>query len=107
MKIRGLETHGFAELLTRSFTVACFQEGVGEVLADVGPLGRKCRRFFEEGDRSVIVAGAQGVESLCERFIRGIFRFLSQRGGGDQAKRCEANGPLPDASVGLVGKILH
>jgi hypothetical protein len=39
VEIGGVETHGLAELLARGFGVAGFEEGIGEVFADVGAGG--------------------------------------------------------------------
>ena len=48
MKVRGFETHGFAELLASGFAVAGFQQRVGEILADVGAIRRERRGLFEK-----------------------------------------------------------
>lgn len=49
----------------------------------------------------------QGVERFGQRFVRGVFRFLSQRGGGNQAKRCKSDLRLPLVSVGIAPEILN
>ena len=55
---------------------------------NIGARWRQRRCLFEERDRSIVVASAQGVERLCERLVIGIFLFLIflslQRGGGTQ-----------------------
>ena len=94
MKIRRFESEGFAELVARGFTVAGFEQRVGQVLMDVGPIRGKSRGLFEEGNGRVVIVRSQGIEGLCEGFVRGIFRFLSQRNGGDQAKRCKPDDAL-------------
>ena len=51
--------------------------------------------------------GCQGIERFGQRFVRGVFRFLSQRGGGNQAKRCKSNLRLPLVSVGARAEVLN
>jgi hypothetical protein len=90
VKVGGFEPHRFAELLAGGFGVSGFQEGVGEVLPDIGAAGRERGRFFKERDRIVVLLRTQGGESLCKCVIRRVFfrsgRFLSPRDGGDQEK---------------------
>jgi hypothetical protein len=54
---------------------------------DIGAVGRKGGGFPEERNSRVIVVNPEGIECFCQRFVRGIVLFLSQRGGGNQAER--------------------
>ena len=54
---------------------------------NIGAAWRESRSFFEGQDGGIEVVSAQGVERSGERLIRGVFLFLSERGGGNQAER--------------------
>lgn len=95
VKIVRFEAQSFAELLAGSFTVAGFQECVAEIFVDVSAAGRAYGCLFEVCDRGVIIVLAQFVEGFGQRFVSGIFRFQSQRGGCDQKEGGEANWSLP------------
>ena len=41
VKVGGFQPHGLAELLARGFGIACLQQCVGEVLADIGAAGER------------------------------------------------------------------
>jgi hypothetical protein len=98
--------HGFAELLARSLAVARLQQGVGEVLADIGAVRRERGGLFEKRDGGVVIVNPQGIECFRKGIVGGVFNVLSQRGGGDQAKRCKSNRRLPLVSVGIRAEIL-
>jgi hypothetical protein len=112
MKVGWREAEGLAELLASSVAVACFQERVAEVFADVGARGSEGRGFFEVDDGGVIVVKTQRIESEGECCVGGIGGggigvILRQRGGGDQKKGCEANGRAPTRLVGPRGGVLR
>jgi len=62
---------------------------------DIGAAWREGRGLSEVRDGGVVVVGCQSSERFGQRFVRGVFRFLSQRGGGNQAKRCKSDLRLP------------
>jgi hypothetical protein len=102
--VRRLELEGLAKLIPRGFAVAGFEQRVRKVLADIGATGGAGYGLFEERDRSVVIARSQGIEGPGEGFVRGIFRFLSQRNGGNQAKRCKPDGALQTLQWGQAEK---
>jgi len=106
VKIGGFEFEGFAELVAGGFAVAGLEQRVAQVLVDIGSLRCQRRGLLEEGNGGVVIARPQGIEGLREGFVREILRFLSQRNGGDQAKRCKPDGAPPDRSVRSTGKVL-
>jgi hypothetical protein len=106
MKVRGFEPHRIAELFARSFAVAGLQEGVGEVLADIGAVRGEGCGLLEKRDGGVVVVNPQGIEGFRKGFVGGVFSVLSERGGGNQAERCKSNRRLPLVSVGIRAKIL-
>lgn len=73
---------------------------------NIGAIRRESRGFLKERDGCVVVANPQGIERSCERFVRGVFLFLSQRGGGNQAERSKSNRRLPLVLVVDTGEIL-
>jgi hypothetical protein len=101
MEVGRLQTHGLAELLPGGLAVTGLQQGVGEILVDIGAIRRESRGFFEERDGCIVVASPQGIEGVRERFVRGILSVLSQRRGGNQAESCKSNRRLPPVLVGL------
>lgn len=107
MRVCRFEFEGLAELIARGFAVAGLEQRVGQVLVNIGAIWRKFRCLLEEGNGGVVIARSQRIEGLCEGFVRRIFRFLRQRNGGNQAKRCKPDGALPDRSVGSARKILN
>jgi hypothetical protein len=106
MKVGGFQTHGFAELFPRVFRVAGLQEGIRQILANIGARRRKGFRLLKLSDRAIVVVNSQSVEGFGERFISRVFDVLSQRDGGNQAKRYKSNRAPPLVSVGIERKNL-
>ena len=100
------EPDGLAELLPRGFRVTGLQERVGEIFSDIRPLWRYFRGLLKVGDGSIVIAGAQFVECLCERFVSRVCR-LCERNGCEQAEYCEFDCDLSLYEVAVAGKVLR
>ena len=72
MEVGRLKAEGFAELLARGLAVAGFQEGVAEVLADVGARGSEGCGFFELEDGGIVVVKTQRIEGEGQCCVSGI-----------------------------------
>jgi hypothetical protein len=79
VKIRGIDADGLAELFTRGFVLTGLEQGVGEILADVGASGREIGGLAEGGDGRVVVVRSQRIEGMSERVICRIFGRIRGR----------------------------
>jgi len=90
--VGGIEPHGFGELRARGLGVAGLQQGVRQILPDVGAPRGEGGGLVEERDRGVVVARAQSVVGFRQRLIGGILfgnRTLPRRRGREQEKQRE------------------
>ena len=91
VEIGWIDADRLAELLAGGLGFACFQKGVGEVLADVGTLGGDVDSLLEATDGRVVVFGTQGGERFVQRLPCGI-RHLCEHCRSAQEERRESNG---------------
>ncbi len=90
-EVAGIGAKDFSELIARGLGVAGFEEGVGEVLADRGLVGRVAEGLLEGGDGAIVVAhfervvgGSQGTAEEQE----------PERQHGSLWKKCGRHGKV-------------
>ncbi len=70
--IGGIEAHGFAELIARSFVFSDLQQRVGQILADGGAVRGERNGLAKAGDGLVVAFVTQRLVGTFERLIGGI-----------------------------------
>jgi hypothetical protein len=67
-----VEPHGLPELVARGLSLAGFQIGIGQVLADVRPSGGDVYRFEKQGNGAVVVFCAERLVGRRQGLIGGV-----------------------------------
>ena len=73
VRIGGVQTHGFAELVAGGFGFAHLEPGVGQILMNTGAVGTGGDGLAEEADGVVVIA-------ILEAFVGGVELGVAQRG---------------------------
>jgi len=87
MSIGGFQPQSFAELFPGGFAVAGFEQGIGEILVNIGAQRRERRSVAKALDGAVVIPCAKGVESFCQRSVGGVFNGVLS-GTGRLPQRC-------------------